>query len=96
MAALQRAFTRCLQSRTLLQTGPLGQRFAGFSSSSYNPVFELKMCKVPQGKREDFLSSSEQHLPRKTSLAKMHGFWVSESWKDDVGEGLVASLWEYG
>lgn len=96
MAALQRAFTRCLQARAVLGAGLRGQRLAAFSSSSSNPVFELKMCKVPPSKRQDYLSSSQHHLPEKTALAKMHGFWVSESWKDDAGEGIVASLWEYG
>ena len=96
MAALQKALARCVQARTVFGAGIRTQRFAAFSSSSSNAVFELKTCKVPQSKRHDFLRESEQHLPRKTTLAKMHGFWISESWEDDVGEGYVASLWEYG
>lgn len=96
MAALQKALAQCANPRTVLEAGLRKQRFAAFSSSSSNPIFELKTCKVPQSKRQSFLQQSEQHLPRKTNLAKMHGFWVSESWEDDVGEGFVASLWEYG
>ena len=96
MAALQKVFARCPRARSVFGACPRTQRLAAFSSSSSNPVFELKTCKVPQSKRRSFLQESEQHLPRKTTLAKMHGFWISESWEDDAGEGFSASLWEYG
>ena len=77
--------------------GPLGSIVRSRSSSAKAPsVFEWRTCNVVPGKMQDYLDLSTESVPRKAELAKLHGFWVNENWKDEGGDNFVASLWEYG